>query len=210
MRVARKPSWVRTGQRALGGLLTSSAAEKEVGCPYGSPSRPLALVARGELGANRKLALLLLRSVRPKGGIPDQARRLALARLANAYSVTSCRLACAFPPVAGQRLGPTARLQRKSAVCGLNGFLPRLCLGSLHLNPSTPERFRGLLPFRLFSRRGKRETRASVLERKIALLGLIFPPKRNPKESWREGEDQGEHGRIPFVRDDGRLIKKQH
>jgi hypothetical protein len=78
--VARKPSWVRTGQRALGGLLTSSAAEKEVGCPYGSPSRPLALVARGELGANRKLALLLLRSVRPKGGIPDQARRLALAR----------------------------------------------------------------------------------------------------------------------------------
>ena len=147
MRVARKPSWVRTGQRALGGLLTSSAAEKEVGCPYGSPSRPLALVARGELGANRKLALLLLRSVRPKGGIPDQARRLALARLANAYSVTSCRLACAFPPVAGQRLGPTARLQRKSAVCGLNGFLPRLCLGSLHLNPSTPERFRGSCPF---------------------------------------------------------------
>ena len=76
----KKPFWVRTGQRALGELLTSSAAQTEVGCPYGSPSRPLALVARGELGANRKLALLLLRSVRPKGGIPDQARRLALAR----------------------------------------------------------------------------------------------------------------------------------
>ena len=76
----KKPFWVRTGQRALGGLFTSSAAQTEVGCPYGSPSRPLALVARGELGANCKLALLLLRSVRPKGGIPDQARRLALAR----------------------------------------------------------------------------------------------------------------------------------
>jgi hypothetical protein len=142
---------------------------------------PQAAIWRWLLGANLELAL-------------------------NTHSVTSRTLACAFPPVAGQRLGPTARLQRKSAVCGLNGFLPRLCLGSLqHLNPRPP--ISGLLPFRLFSRRGKRETRASVLERKIALWGLIFPPKRNPKDSWREGEDQGEHGPIPLVRDKGRLIK---
>ena len=78
--MAKKPSWARTGQRTFGGFLMSSAAEKDVGCPYGPRSRPLALVARGELGAHAKLALLLLRCVRPKGGISDSARRLALAQ----------------------------------------------------------------------------------------------------------------------------------
>ena len=94
----------------------SSAAEKDVGFPYDPRSRPLALVARGELGASRKLALLLLRCVRPQGSIPDQARRCASGSFANTRSVTSRTLACALSPVAGgQRLGPTARLQRKSA-----------------------------------------------------------------------------------------------
>jgi len=210
VRVARKPSWVRTGQRALGGLLTSSAAEKEVGCPYGSPSRPLALVARGELGANRKLALLLLRSVRPKGGIPDQARRLALARLANAYSVTSCRLACAFPPVAGQRLGPTARLQRKSAVCGLNGFLPRPCLGSLHLNPRPPKDF-GALALSPVLPPWQTGNSCFRFGKKNCARGSFFPPTRNPKDSCRgEGRTKANTAVIPLVRDNGRLIKKQH
>jgi hypothetical protein len=36
----------------------------------------------------------------------------------------------------GRRLSPTARLQRKSTVCGLNGFLPSAKAdGPLHLNP---------------------------------------------------------------------------
>jgi hypothetical protein len=73
--VAKKPSWARTGQRALGGLLTSSTAQKEVGCARRPASRPLALVASAELGAHPKLALLMLRSIPPQGGIPDQARR---------------------------------------------------------------------------------------------------------------------------------------
>ena len=173
--MARKPSWVRTGQRALGGLLTSSAAEKEVGCPYGSPSRPLALVARGELGANRKLALLLLRSVRPKGGIPDQARRLALARFSECPFCYELQARVRVPACGGT---------------ATRSLRPRLCLGSLHLNPRPP--ISGLLPFRLFSRRGKRETRASVLERKIALLGAHFPSKT---ESKRGLEGRGGPGR---------------
>ena len=47
-------------------------------------------------------------------------------------------------------------------------------------------------------------------KKNCALGGSFSLQNTNPKESWREGEDQGEHGRIPFVRDDGRLIKKQH
>ena len=119
---------------------------------------PLALVASAELGAHAKLTLLMLRSIPLQGTTPDRARRLALASFVNARSITSRTLACALSPVAGgQRLGSTARLQRKSAACGLNGFLPRLCLGSLHLDPRPPKDFRGSCPFRLFSRRGKRK-----------------------------------------------------
>ena len=33
---------------------------------------------------------------------------------------------------------PTARLSRKSTVCGLNRFLPTLRVGALHLNPRPP------------------------------------------------------------------------
>ena len=35
---------------------------------------------------------------------------------------------------------PTARLRRKSTVCGLNRFLPTLRVGALHLNPRPPVR----------------------------------------------------------------------
>src|SRR5215472_17318044 len=71
----KKPSWARTGQCALGGLLTSSAAEKDVGCVRRPASRPLALVASAELGAHAKLALLVLRSIPLQGTTPDRARR---------------------------------------------------------------------------------------------------------------------------------------
>ena len=168
--MAKKPSWARTGQRALGGLLTSSTAQKEVGCARRPASRPLALVASAELGAHPKLALLMLRSIPPQGSIPDQARRRASGSFSE-YPFCYESHARVRTPACG---GTATRSLR-----------PRLCLGSLHLNPRPP--ISGLLPFRLFSRRGKREIRASVLGGKIALLGLIFPPKRNPKESWREG-----------------------
>jgi hypothetical protein len=210
IRVARKPSWVRTGQRAFGGLLTSSAAEKEVGCPYGSPSRPLALVARGELGANRKLALLLLRSVRPKGGTPDQTRPLALAPFSECPFCYELQARVRVPACGGTAARSHARLQRKSAVCGLNGFLPRLCLGSLHLNPRPLKDFGALALSPLLPPWQTGNPCFRFGKKNCALGGSFSLQNTNPKESWREGEDQGEHGRIPFVRDDGRLIKKQH
>jgi hypothetical protein len=174
--VARKPSWVRTGQRALGGLLTSSAAEKEVGCPYGSPSRPLALVARAELGASRKVALLLLRSVRRKGAFQIKRDVSRWPALANAHSVTSGTLACAFLPVAGQQLGPTARLGAQECRCGLNGFLPRLCLGSLHLNPRPPKDF-GALPLSPLLPPWQTGNSCFRFGKKNCALGAHFPSK---------------------------------
>jgi len=142
---------------------------------------PLALVLGGEAGACPKLALLLLRSVLAKGGMPDGSLRTALA---NTRSATSRTLACALPPMAGHPLGPTARLQRKSAVCGLNGLLPRLRLGSLHLNPRPPKVFRALAP-PPFLRRGKRKRSSFRFGKKIA-LGAHFPSKTESKR-FREG-----------------------
>src|ERR1700737_2554366 len=67
---------------------------------------------------------------------------------------------------------PTALLRRKSTVCGLNGYLPALRVGSLHLNPRPSVQGRTLLLLRLFAP-SQTATRVSVLERKIA-LGLTF------------------------------------
>src|SRR5271166_6622992 len=96
------------------------------------------------------------------------------------------------PPAAG----PTARLQRKSTVCGLNGFLPSARAdGCLHLNPRSPKVFGALAPTP-FYRRGQTATHVSVLETKIAPCSF-FSPKRNPPDS---GERRGEHrtnGPIP-------------
>src|SRR6516165_12817281 len=89
----------------------------------------------------------------------------------------ACAITHASPPTAAitrlvftpptWRLGPTARLQRKSAGCGLNGFLPRLCLGPLHLNPRPPKDF-GALALSPLRPPWQTETRASVFDRKIA------------------------------------------
>src|SRR5271165_4378390 len=46
---------------------------------------------------------------------------------------------------------PTARLTLKSAVCGLNGLLPTLRFGALHLNPRPSGQGRTLLRLRLFA-----------------------------------------------------------
>ena len=179
----KKPSWARTGQCALGGLLTSSAAEKDVGCPYGPRSRPLALVARGELGASRKLALLLLRCVWPQGSILDRAKRRASGSFSE-YPFCYESHARVRTLACGGRTATRSHGVAPAQECRLR--LKRLPPKAVPWFPpfksSTPERLSGLLPFRLFSRRGK----------------------RNPKDSSREGEDQGERSPIPRVRDDDR------
>src|SRR4029077_12756482 len=113
------------------------------------------------------------------------------------------------PPVAGQRLGPTARLQRKSAVCGLNGFLPRPCLGSLHLNPRPPKDF-GALALSPVLPPWQTGNPCFRFGKKNCALGAHFPSKTESKRILEGRGDQDEHGPIPLVREDGRLIKKQH
>jgi hypothetical protein len=78
---------------------------------------------------------------------------------------------------------PTARLTLKSAVCGLNGLLPTLRVGALHLKSSTA--FRALAPSPL----------CAVLKRKLTFpfwkeklrLAHFFSPKRNPKIPGEKG-----------------------
>ena len=199
--MAKKPSWARTGQRALGGLLTSSAAEKEVGCAR----CPLALAASGELGAHAKLALLMLRPIPLQGTTPDRARRRTSDSLCG-YPFCYESHARVRTLACGGRTATRFHGAAPAQECRLR--LKRLPPKAVPWFPpfksSTPERLSGLLPFRLVLPPWQTETRASVLERKIALWELIFFPKRNPKDSWREGEDQGEHGPIPLVRHDDR------
>ena len=179
----KKPSWARTGQRALGGLLTSSAAEKEVGCARGPASRPLALVVSAELGAHAKLALLMLLSIPLQVSTPDRARRRASGSFSE-YPFCYESHARVRTLACGGRTATQSHGAAPAQECRLR--LKRLPPKALPWFPpfksSTPERLSGLLPFRLFSRRGK----------------------RNPKDSWREGEDQGEHDPIPLVHDNDR------
>ena len=197
MRVARKPSWVRTGQRALGGLLTSSVAEKEVGCPYGSPSRPLALVARGELGANRKLALLLLRSVRPKGGIPDQARRLALARFSECPFCYELQARVRVPACGGTATRSHGAAPAQECRLRLKRLPPKALPWFPPFKSSTPERFRGSCPFASSPAVANGKFVLPFWKEKLR-SGLIFPSNTESKRFLQGGgEDQAEHGRHP-------------
>ncbi len=98
---------------------------------------------------------------------------------------------------------PTARLRRKSTVCGLNRFLPTLRVGALHLNPRPP--VRGSCSWSLFAPCSNVNC-VSVLERKIAPRAHFFSPKRNQKDSWREGREQRQW---PNRDGDGHSTKQQ-
>ena len=154
----KKPSWARTGQRALGGLLTSSAAEKEVGCARGPASRPLALVVSAELGAHAKLALLMLLSIPLQVSTPDRARRRASGSFSE-YPFCYESHARVRTLACGGMTATQSHGAAPAQECRLR--LKRLPPKALPWFPpfksSTPERLSGLLPFRLFSRRGKRK-----------------------------------------------------
>jgi hypothetical protein len=204
--VAKKPSRARTGQRALGGFLTSSAAEKEIRCPRAPASRPLALVARGELGAGPKLALLLLRCVWPQGSILDRARRRASGSFSE-YPFCYESHAPTYGGTATRSHGVAPALECRLR---LKRLPPKAVPWVPPFKSSTPERLSGLLPFRLFSRRGKRKLVLPFWKEKLRSGSSFSFQNGNPKDSSREGDDQGERSPIPRVRDDARLIKKQH
>src|SRR5262245_5235867 len=133
----------------------------------------------------------MLRSILLQGTTPDRARRRTSGSL---YGYPFCyesharvrTLACG---------GRTATRSHGAApaqecVCGLNGFLSRLCLGSLHLNPRPPEKFRGSCPF-ASSLAVANGNSCFRFGKKNCALGAHFRSEQNPKDSWREGEDQG-------------------
>ena len=141
--------------------------------------------------ANSRLRLKPLLFLRP---LPLQRRHTKKARLARFCTHYEYPFIDARPEGfrSSVRLGrmssrPTARLRRKSTVCGLNRFLPTLRVGALHLNPRPL--FWGSCSYASL-RRAQTSTHVSVFERKIAPRAHFFSPKRNPKDSWREGKEQ--------------------
>jgi hypothetical protein len=86
----------------------------------------------------------------------------------------------------GRRLSSTARLQRKSTVCGLNGFLPSAKAdGPLHLNPQP---LRALAPPPLL-RRAQRQLRFRFGNKNCA--SLIFLSKTESKRFRERLEKKG-------------------
>ena len=77
----------------------------------------------------------------------------------------------------------TARLRLKSTVCGLNGLLPTLRVGALHLNPRPRS---ALLRLRLFAPCWKRKLTFPFWKEKLR-LAHFFSPKRNPKIPGEKG-----------------------
>jgi len=183
--VAKKTSWTRTGQRAHGGLLRSNATQKDLSCARGPARRPLAPVLGGEPEARPKLAHLMLRSVPAKGGMPDGSLRAALANTPFCYESHAHVRA---PADGGTSTRSHGAAPAQECRLRLKRPPPKAAPWFPPFKSSTPENLSGLLRLRLFCAVANGNAQVSVLERKIA-LGAYFPPKRNPKDSWREGED---------------------
>jgi hypothetical protein len=97
---------------------------------------------------------------------------------------------------------PTARLRRKSTVCGLNGLRPA-SLGPLHLNPRPP--VRGSCSYASL-RRAQTSTHVSVLETKIAPRTHFSLQNGIQKILRREGENKGQW---PNRNGDGHSTKQE-
>jgi hypothetical protein len=195
--VAKKPSWARTGQRALGGLLTSSTAQKEVGCARRPASRPLALVASAELGAHPKLALLMLRSIPPQGSIPDQARRRTSGSFSEYPFCYESHARVRTPACGGTATRSHGAAPAQECRLRLKRLPPKALPWFPPFKSSTPERFRGSCPFACSPAVATGKLVLPFWKEKLR-SGLIFPSKTESKRFLQGGgEDQGEHGRHP-------------
>jgi hypothetical protein len=145
--------------------------------------------------ANSRLRLKPLLFLRP---LPLQRRHTKSARLARfcthyEYPFIDARPEGFRSSVRLRRMSsrPTARLRRKSTVCGLNRFLPSAeADGALHLNPRPP--VRGSCSYASL-RRAQTSTAFPFWKQKLR-LAYFFSPKRNPKDS-RERRGEGGHHR---------------
>jgi len=141
-----------------------------------------------------------LKPAPPKGGTPtsDTPRLVYLPE--NLFLMLArerARSACG-----GCRPSPTARLQRKSTVCGLSGFLPSAKAdGSLQLNPQPRS---ALLLLRLFAPCSNVNC-VSVLETKIAPKAHFSLQNGIQKIPGEKGKNKGER---PNRNGDGHLTKQ--
>jgi hypothetical protein len=100
---------------------------------------------------------------------------------------------------------PTARLRRKSTVCGSNRFLPTLRVGALHLNPRPP--VRGSCSYASL-RRAQTSTAFPFWKQKLRLK-LIFLSKTESKRFLERSERTKANGPIRQLPDDGHSTKQQ-
>jgi hypothetical protein len=134
--------------------------------------------------------LLFLRTLPPKGGTPIRETPRFCTHYE--YPFFDARPKVFRSSVRLQRMSslPTARLRRKSTVCGLNRFLPSAeADGAVHLNPRPP--VRGSCSYASL-RRAQTSTHVSVLERKIAPRSLFLSKTESKRFSGREGENKGQ------------------
>src|SRR5260221_12969574 len=141
--------------------------------------------------ANSRLRLKPLLFLRP---LPLQRRHTKKARLARfcthyEYPFCDARPEGFRSSVRLRRMSsrPTARLRRKSTVCGLNRFLPTLRVGALHLNPRPP--VRGSCSDASL-RRAQTSTHVSVLETKIAPRSLFLSKTESKRFRERRREQR--------------------
>ena len=163
-------------------------------------------VLGGEPEARPKLAHLMLRSVPAKGGMPDGSLRAALANTPFCYESHAHVRA---PADGGTSTRSHGAAPAQECRLRLKRPPPKAAPWFPPFKSSTPDKLRGSCAS-ASSAPWQTETLKFPFWKEKLRSGLIFPPKRNPKYSGREGEDQGKHGPRPRLRDDGRLIKKQH
>jgi hypothetical protein len=128
--------------------------------------------------------LLFLRPLPPKGGTP--IRETSRFRTHYEYPIFDARPESLRSSVRLRRMSsrPTARLWRKSTVCGLNRFLPTLRVGALHLNPRPP--VRGSCSYASLHR-AQTGNCVSVLETKIAPCLLFLSKTESKRFSGEKG-----------------------
>src|SRR6266446_6732109 len=121
--------------------------------------------------------LLFLRPLPPKGGTPMRETPRFCTHYE--YPFFDARPEGFRSSVRLRRMSsrPTARLRRKSTVCGLNRFLPTLRVGALHLNPRPP--VRGSCSYASL-RRAQTSTAFPFWKQKLRLK-LIFLSKTESK-----------------------------
>ena len=129
-----------------------------------------------------------------KGTDGDGSPRAALA---NTHFATSRTLACALPLMAGHRLGSHGAALAQECRLRLKRPPPKAAPWFPPFKSSTPDKLRGSCASA--SSAPWQTVQVSVWKEKLR-SGLIFTPKRNPKDFGRKGEDQGEHGAISKLR----------